>query len=57
VRSFKRLAAWRSARRVKRAQTLDEQAKLRLEREGRGLPGAETHGRDPNVHGGFGGPV
>jgi hypothetical protein len=44
------------ARRAKRAITLAEQAKLKLEREGRGLPGAETHGTPPqqfDVHGGF----
>jgi hypothetical protein len=57
MRLFKGFAAWRSARRARRARTLDEQAKLRLEREGRGLPGAETHVRDATVDGGFGGPV
>jgi hypothetical protein len=37
-----------------RAQRLAEQTKLRLEREGRGLPGAETHPGGPPP-GSFGG--
>jgi hypothetical protein len=36
-----------------RAERLAEQAKLKLEREGRGLPGAETHGTPPDTFGVF----
>jgi hypothetical protein len=41
-----------SNRRAGRGEALDEQAKLRLEREARGTPGAETHSQGPP--GGFG---
>ena len=44
----------RSARRANRAQRLDEQAKLRREREARGVPGAELHG-PPDNFSGYGG--
>jgi hypothetical protein len=56
VRLLGRLRARLADRRARRAITLAEQAKLTLEREGRGLPGAETHGTPPHsldVHGGF----
>jgi hypothetical protein len=48
---LERFRAWRAERRAKRAVVLAEQAKLKAERNARGLPGAETHGTPPDTFG------
>jgi hypothetical protein len=52
VKLLEKLRIRRAERRIRRAELLDEQAKLRQARDARGAPGAETHGMPPDAFGG-----
>jgi hypothetical protein len=54
VKLLERLRARRGRNDPERAERLEEQKRLRLERDGRGLPGADTRGGGPPP-GSFGG--
>ena len=52
MKLLEKLRTCRAERRVRLAELLDEQTKLRQARDARGVPGAETHGIPPDAFGG-----